>query len=89
MVVRDAPVVSHVEHSEHARRPRRVEVVEVLDVTPRMRRVRLAGDLHDLPVTGPTDHAKLFFPPAPGEEPPEPQLTARGIAAPPAGTYRP
>ena len=89
MVVRDAPVVSHVEHSEHARRPRRVEVVEVLDVTPRMRRVRLAGDLHDLPVSGPTDHAKLFFPPAPGEEPPEPRLTARGLAAPPAGTPRP
>jgi NADPH-dependent ferric siderophore reductase len=89
MVVRDAPVVSHVEHSEHARRPRRVEVVEVLDLTPRMRRVRLAGDLQDLPVTGPTDHAKLFFPAAPGEEPPEPQLTARGLAAPPAGTPRP
>ncbi|WP_285657718.1 siderophore-interacting protein [Actinomycetospora sp. NBRC 106375] len=89
MVVRDAPVVSHVEHSEHARRPRRVQVVETLDVTPRIRRVRLAGDLHDLPVAGPTDHAKLFFPPAPGEEPPEPHFSARGLVAPPAGAPRP
>ena len=89
MVVRDAPVVSHVEHPRQAHRPRRVEVVEVLDVTPRMRRVRLAGDVHDLPVTGPTDHAKLFFPAAPGEEPPEPVLTARGLAAPPPGVPRP
>jgi len=89
MVVRDAPVVSHVEHPGQARRPRRVEVVDLTDPTPRMRRVRLAGDLHDLVVTGPTDHAKLFFPPAPGEEPPEPRFSARGLVAPPAGVPRP
>lgn len=89
MVVRDAPVVLHVEHSEQARRPRRVEVVDVLDPTPRIRRVRLAGDLHDLPVSGPTDHAKLFFPAAPGEEPPQPEFSARGLVAPPAGAPRP
>jgi len=89
MVVRDAPVVSHVEHPEQARRPRRVEVVDVTDPTPRMRRVRLAGDLADLTVAGPTDHAKLFFPPAPGEEPPEPEFSARGLVVPPAGVPRP
>src|SRR4051794_23713819 len=89
MVVRDAPVVSQVEHPEHARRPRRVEVVEVVDLTPRMRRVRLAGDLSDLPVAGPTDHAKLFFPVAAGEEPPEPQVSTRGLVQPPAGAPRP
>ena len=44
MVVRDAPIVSHVEHTPEATRPRRVEVVEVRDLTPRMRRVRLAVD---------------------------------------------
>jgi NADPH-dependent ferric siderophore reductase len=89
MVVRDAPVVSHVEHPDEQRRPRRVEVVDVSDPTPRIRRVRLAGDLADLPVTGPTDHAKLFFPPAPGQEPPEPELSPRGLVAPPAGAPRP
>ncbi|MFC5140080.1 siderophore-interacting protein [Actinomycetospora rhizophila] len=89
MVVRDAPIVSHVEHTPEATRPRRVEVVEVRDLTPRMRRVRLAGDLHDLPVAGPTDHAKVFFPAAPGEEPPEPELNARGLVVPPAGLPRP
>jgi NADPH-dependent ferric siderophore reductase len=89
MVVRDEPVVSHVEHPELARQPRRVEVVEVLDLTPRMRRVRLAGELHGLSVVGPTDHVKLFFPAAPGQEPPEPAFTARGLAAPPPGAPRP
>lgn len=89
MVVRDAPVVSQVEHPEQARRPRRVEVVDVTDPTPRMRRVRLAGDLADLTVAGPTDHAKLFFPPVPGEEPAEPAFSARGLVAPPAGAPRP
>ncbi|PVZ14833.1 siderophore-interacting protein [Actinomycetospora cinnamomea] len=89
MVVRDAPVVSHVEHPEQARRPRRVEVVDVDDPTPRMRRVRLAGDLADLAVSGPTDHVKLFFPPAPGQEPPEPAFSTRGLVAPPAGAPRP
>ncbi|WP_345413767.1 siderophore-interacting protein [Actinomycetospora chlora] len=89
MVVRDAPVVSHVEHPDERRRPRCVEVVDVSDPTPRIRRVRLAGDLADLPVTGPTDHAKLFFPPAPGQEPPEPELSPRGLVAPPAGAPRP
>lgn len=86
MVVRDAPVVTSV---EHPLRPRRAEVVEVIDLTPRMRRVRLAGDLHDLPAPGATDHAKVFFPAAPGEEPPEPELSARGLVAPPAGGTRP
>lgn len=86
MVVRDAPVVSSV---EHALRPRRAEVVGFEDVTPRMRRVRLAGDLHDLPAVGPTDHAKIFFPDAPGGEPPEPQLSNRGLLTPPAGAPRP
>jgi NADPH-dependent ferric siderophore reductase len=89
MVVRDAAVVSHVEYPEQARRPRRVEVVEVSDPTPRIRRVRLAGELADVPVIGPTDHAKLFFPSAPGGEPPEPQLSARGLVLPPAGAPRP
>jgi NADPH-dependent ferric siderophore reductase len=51
--------------------------------------VRLAGDLSDLPVTGPTDHAKLFFPSVPGEAPPEPQVSARGLVQPPAGAPRP
>ena len=86
MVVRDAPVVSYVEHPLRARR---AEVVEVVDVTPRMRRVRLAGDLHDLRADGPTDHAKVFFPGAPGEEPPEPELSARGLVTPPVGAPRP
>ncbi|GAA4891936.1 siderophore-interacting protein [Actinomycetospora straminea] len=89
MVVRDAPIVSHVEHPPDVVRPRRVEVVDVVDLTPRMRRVRLAGDVHDLPVTGPTDHAKVFFPAAPGEEPPAPTLNARGLVVPPAGGPRP
>jgi NADPH-dependent ferric siderophore reductase len=86
MVVRDAPVVSYVEHPLRARR---AEVVEVVEVTPRMRRVRLAGDLHDLRADGPTDHAKVFFPAAPGEEPPEPELSARGLVTPPVGAARP
>ena len=86
MVLRQDPVVTRV---EHAVRPRRVEVADVVDLTPRMRRVVLSGDLADLPVAGPTDHAKLFFPDRPGAEPPEPEVGPRGLVTPPAGSPRP
>ena len=87
MVVRDAPVISRVEHEVS---PRRAEVVEVVDLTPRMRRVILAGaDLAALPVSGPTDHLKMFFPARPGEEPPAPEIGPRGLVTPTAGGARP
>ena len=86
MVTRQDSVVSHVVHEV---RPRRVEVVDVVDLTARMRRVTLVGDLAELPVEGPTDHLKVFFPPAPGAEPAEPEMGPRGLVTPPAGTGRP
>jgi len=86
VVVRDAPVISRREHDV---RPRRVEVDGVEDRTPRMRRVTLVGDLADLPVEGPTDHLKVFFPLVTGAEPPEPEIGPRGLLTPAPGTPRP
>lgn len=84
MVVRGAPVISHVTHEV---RPRRVAVAGWTDLTPRMRRVTLRGDVSDLPVAGPTDHAKVFFPVDGRLD--EPVLGPRGLVAPPAGAPRP
>ena len=87
MVVRAERTMSHVTYPV---RPRRVEVTAVRDLTPRMRRVTLAADdLRDLPTGGPTDHLKLFFPPAGSDDPVEPEIGPRGLVAPPAGTPRP
>ena len=87
MVVRDAPVISQQVHDDVE--PVRVEVVEHLDVTPRMRRVRFAGDVAALPADGPTDHAKIFFPTMPGVEPERPEIGPRGLLAPLPGRSRP
>ncbi|MDT7742973.1 MAG: hypothetical protein QOE59_2051 [Actinomycetota bacterium] len=90
MVVRNAAVIAQVVHDVE---PVRVEVVDARDVTPRMRRVRFrattTGAVAALPVTGPTDHAKLFFPLEPGAEPGRPEIGPRGLVAPPAGRPRP
>jgi NADPH-dependent ferric siderophore reductase len=90
MVVRNAPVITQEAHDVD---PVRVEVVGTDDVTPRMRRVRFrattTGAVAALPVAGPTDHAKLFFPLEPGGEPERPELGPRGLVAPPAGRPRP
>jgi NADPH-dependent ferric siderophore reductase len=90
MVVRNAPVITQEAHDVD---PVRVEVVGAEDVTPRMRRVRLRattpGAVAALPVSGPTDHAKLFFPLEPGGEPERPEIGPRGLVAPPAGRPRP
>ena len=87
MVVRNAPVISQQVHDDVE--PVRVEVVEHLDVTPRMRRVRFAGDVAALPADGPTDHAKIFFPTMPGVEPERPEIGPRGLLAPLPGRSRP
>lgn len=85
MVVRGERTVVGVPHPV---RPRRAEVVGVTDLTPRIRRVRLAGDdLADLPGGGPTDHVKLFFPVDGVESVPE--LGPRGLVPPPPGAPRP
>jgi NADPH-dependent ferric siderophore reductase len=90
MVVRNAPVITQVAHDVE---PVRVEVVGADDVTPRMRRVRFRattpGAVAALPVNGPTDHAKLFFPLGPGGEPERPEIGPRGLVAPAAGRPRP
>ncbi len=90
MVVRNAPVLTQVAHDVE---PVGVEVVGARDVTPRMRRVRFrattTGAVASLPVAGPTDHAKLFFPLEPGGEPDAPEIGPRGLVAPPPGRPRP
>ena len=86
MVVRNAPVISQQVHDDVE--PVRVEVVGSVDVTPRMRRVRFAGDVATVP-DGPTDHAKIFFPTMPGVEPERPEIGPRGLLAPPPGRSRP
>jgi len=90
MVVRNAPVLTQAAHDVE---PVRVEVVGSHDVTPRMRRVRLrattTGAVAALPLTGPTDHAKLFFPLEAGGEPEPPEIGPRGLVAPPPGRPRP
>lgn len=87
MVVRNAPVISQQVHDDVE--PVRVEVLDFLDVTPRMRRVRFAGDVAALPADGPTDHAKIFFPTMPGAEPERPEIGPRGLLAPLPGRSRP
>lgn len=86
MVVRNAPVISQQVHDDVE--PVRVEVVGYTDISPRMRRVRLAGDVV-LPGDGPTDHAKIFFPTMPGVEPERPEIGPRGLLAPLPGRSRP
>jgi NADPH-dependent ferric siderophore reductase len=87
MVVRNAPVISAQAHDDVE--PVRVEVVDVSEVTPRMRRVRFAGDVDGLPVSGPTDHAKLFFPTSGAAEASRPEIGPRGLVAPLPGRPRP
>jgi NADPH-dependent ferric siderophore reductase len=91
MVVRNAPVITQEAHDVE---PVRVEVAGARDVTPRMRRVRLrattTGAVAALGAlaTGPTDHAKLFFPLERGGEPGRPEIGPRGLVAPPPGRPR-
>lgn len=68
-------VESPVRRLRHPLVPRRLTVVRVEELTARMRRVVLGGPaLAGFAALGPADHAKVFFPLAPGEPVPMPVL---------------
>ncbi|MDL5159531.1 siderophore-interacting protein [Actinomycetospora termitidis] len=77
-----------VERELYAVTPRLAEVVRVVPLTPRMTRVTLSGDFSELLGRAPTDHVKVFFPPAGEELPVMPQVGPNGLIPPPPGSPR-